>query len=55
MEIFSIHNNKLTNKLESMSSTLEAPKIEMAKIIKKDAFTSLLDEPILILTHVNKS
>jgi hypothetical protein len=35
MEILNIHNNKLTTKLESISSTLEVLKIETPKIIKK--------------------
>jgi hypothetical protein len=42
MKILSIHNNELTNKLESICSTLEAPLVEIHKIIKKDASTSCL-------------
>jgi hypothetical protein len=42
MEIISIHN-KLTTKLENISNTLKAPKIEIPNIIKKDASTSCLD------------
>jgi ribosomal protein L5 len=40
MEILSIHNNKLTSKLDSIDSTLEASLVEIPKIIKKDASTS---------------
>jgi hypothetical protein len=43
MEILSIHSNELITKLESIDSTTEAPKIEITKIIKKDASTSLLE------------
>jgi hypothetical protein len=43
MEIFSIHNNALSNKLESISRTLEAPLAKIHEIIKKDASTSCLE------------
>jgi FtsZ-binding cell division protein ZapB len=43
MEILSIHNNKLTSKLESIGSTLGAYLVEIPKIIKKDASTSCID------------
>jgi hypothetical protein len=43
MEILSIHNNELTNKLENISSTPEVSLVEIPKIIKKDASTSCLD------------
>jgi chromosome segregation ATPase len=39
IEIFSLHNNELTIKLESIGSTLLASLIEIPKIIKKDAST----------------
>jgi FtsZ-binding cell division protein ZapB len=43
MEILSIHNNELTNKLENIGSTLEVSLVEIPKIIKKDASTSCFD------------
>src|SRR5690349_7509339 len=43
MEILSIHNNKLTTKLENIGSTLEVSLVEMSEIIKKDASTSCFD------------
>jgi hypothetical protein len=43
MEILSIHNNKLTSKLESIGSTLGAYLVEIPEIIKKDASTSCFD------------
>jgi hypothetical protein len=43
MEIFSIHNNELTTKLENIGSTPGASLGEIPKIIKKDASTSSLD------------
>jgi hypothetical protein len=43
MEILSIHNNKLTSKLESIGSTPRASFGEISEIIKKDASTSCLD------------
>jgi hypothetical protein len=43
MEILSIHNNKLTSKLESIGSTLGATIVEIPEIIKKDASTSCFD------------
>jgi hypothetical protein len=43
IEILSIHNNELTSKLESISSTTGASLVEIPKIIKKDAFTSCFD------------
>jgi hypothetical protein len=42
IKILIIHNNELTNELENIGSTLEAPKIEFPEIIKKDASTSCL-------------
>jgi predicted house-cleaning noncanonical NTP pyrophosphatase (MazG superfamily) len=43
MEILSIHNNELTNKLENIGSTLGASLVEIPEIIKKDASTSCFD------------
>jgi FtsZ-binding cell division protein ZapB len=43
MEIFSIHNDELTTKLENIDSTPEVSLVEMPKIIKKDASTSCFD------------
>jgi FtsZ-binding cell division protein ZapB len=43
MEIISIHNNELTTKLESISSTQEVSLVEIPEIIKKDASTSCID------------
>jgi chromosome segregation ATPase len=43
MEIFSIHNDELTTKLENVGSTLEVSLVEMPKIIKKDASTFCFD------------
>ena len=43
MEILSIHNDKLTNKLENIGSTLEVYLVEIREIIKKDASTSCFD------------
>jgi hypothetical protein len=40
MEVLSIHNNKLTSKLESIGSTLGASLAEIPEIIKKDVSTS---------------
>jgi hypothetical protein len=37
METLSMHNNELTTKLENIGSAPEAPKIDVPKIIKKDA------------------
>jgi hypothetical protein len=35
MEILSIHNDELTNKLENIGSSLEVSLVEIPKIIKK--------------------
>jgi hypothetical protein len=43
MKILSLHNNKLTSKLESIGSTLGATIVEIPEIIKKDASTSCFD------------
>jgi hypothetical protein len=43
MEILSIHNNELTNKLEDIGSTPAASLVEIPKIIKKYASTSCFD------------
>jgi chromosome segregation ATPase len=43
MEILSIHNNKLTTKLENIGSTPAASLVEIPKIIKKDVYTSCFD------------
>lgn len=43
IEVLSIHNNKLTTKLESIGSISEATKIGTPKIIKKDASIYYLD------------
>jgi hypothetical protein len=43
MEIFSIHNNELTTKLENIGSTPATSLVEIPKISKKDASTSCLD------------
>jgi FtsZ-binding cell division protein ZapB len=43
MEIFSINNNELTIKLESIGSTPGTSLVEISKIIKKDASTSCFD------------
>jgi hypothetical protein len=43
MEILSIHNNKLTTKLENIGSTPEVSLVEIPEIIKKDASTSCFD------------
>jgi hypothetical protein len=43
MEILSIHNNKLTTKLEIIGRTPGASLVKIPKIIKKDAFTYCLD------------
>jgi hypothetical protein len=43
MEILSIHNDELTNKLENIGSSLEVSLVEIPKIIKKDASTSYID------------
>jgi hypothetical protein len=43
MEILSIHNNELTSKLESISSTRGTSLVEIPEIIKKDASTSCFD------------
>jgi FtsZ-binding cell division protein ZapB len=43
IEILSIHNNELTSKLESISSTPGASLVEIPEIIKKDASTSCFD------------
>jgi hypothetical protein len=43
MEILSIHNNELTNKLESTCSTLGASLVEIPERIRKDASTSCFD------------
>jgi FtsZ-binding cell division protein ZapB len=43
MEILSVHNNKLTTKLENIGSTPGVSLVEIPKIIKKDASTSCLD------------
>jgi hypothetical protein len=43
MEIFSIHNNELTTKLENIGSTPGVSLVEMPEIIKKDASTSCFD------------
>ena len=42
INIFSIHNNKLTTKLENIGSTPGASLVEISKIIKKDTFYFLL-------------
>jgi hypothetical protein len=43
MEILSIRNNELTNKLGNIGSTQGASLVEITKIIKKGASTSCLD------------
>jgi hypothetical protein len=43
MEILSIHNNKLTTKLENIGSTPKVSLVEITEIIKKDASTACLD------------
>jgi hypothetical protein len=43
MEILSIHNNKLTTKLESIGSTPGTSLVEIPEIIKKDVSTSCFD------------
>jgi FtsZ-binding cell division protein ZapB len=43
MEILSIHNNELSNKLENFGSTPGASLVEIPEIIKKDASTSYFD------------
>jgi hypothetical protein len=43
METLSIHNNELTSKLESISSTPGASLVEIPEIIMKDDSTSYLD------------
>jgi FtsZ-binding cell division protein ZapB len=43
MEILSVHNNKLTTKLENIGSTPGVSLVEIPEIIKKDASTSCLD------------
>jgi hypothetical protein len=43
MEIFSIHNDELTTKLENIGSTREVSLVEIYEIIKKDAYTSCFD------------
>jgi FtsZ-binding cell division protein ZapB len=43
MEILSIHNNGLTNKLENIGSTPKVSLAEIPEIIKKDASTSCFD------------
>jgi hypothetical protein len=43
MEIFSIHNNELTTKLENIGSTPELSSVEIPEIIKKDASTHCFD------------
>jgi hypothetical protein len=43
MEKLSIHNNKLTTKLENIGSTPRATLVEIPKIIKKDVSTSCID------------
>jgi hypothetical protein len=43
IEIFSIHNNELTSKLESIGRTLGASLVEIPEIIKKDVSTSYFD------------
>jgi hypothetical protein len=43
MEIFSIHNNEIATKLESIGSAPEASLVEFLEIIEKDASTSCLD------------
>jgi FtsZ-binding cell division protein ZapB len=43
MEILSIHNNKLTTKLENIGSTPGASLVEIPEIIKKDTSTSYFD------------
>jgi hypothetical protein len=43
MEILSIHNNELTNKLENIDNTPRASLNEIPKIIKKDVSTSCFD------------
>jgi FtsZ-binding cell division protein ZapB len=40
MEILSIHNDKLTTKLENIDSTPGVSLVKIPKIIKKDASTS---------------
>jgi hypothetical protein len=42
-EIFSIHNNELTIKLENIGNTPEVSLVEISEIIKKYAFTSCFD------------
>jgi FtsZ-binding cell division protein ZapB len=43
MEILSIHNNELINKLENIGSTPKVSLAERPEIIKKDASTSCFD------------
>jgi hypothetical protein len=43
MEILSVHNNKLTTKLENIGSTPGVFLVEIPEIIKKDASTSCFD------------
>jgi hypothetical protein len=43
IEILSIHNNELTSKLETISSTPGASLVEIPEIIKKDASASCFD------------
>lgn len=48
IKIFSIYNNELSNKLETIGSTTEVPKIKITKIGKKDVSTSCI-----VLTNIN--
>jgi hypothetical protein len=43
MEVFSIHNNELTTKLENIGSIQGVSLVEIPEIIKKDASTSCFD------------
>jgi FtsZ-binding cell division protein ZapB len=43
MEIYSIHNNELTTKLENIGNTPEVSLVEMPSFIKKDASTSCFE------------
>jgi hypothetical protein len=48
MKKICIHNNELTSKLENIGNTIEAPKIDITEIIKKDDSTCFLG-----LIHIN--
>jgi hypothetical protein len=43
MKILSIHNDKLSTKLENIGSTLGASFVEIPEIFKKDVSTSCFD------------